>query len=253
MTATEKAIRLPQSEKVGRGESPHKSCRDHAALLLKAESRGERKARAKKAQTSLVLSRLGSGFFVFLLKGFARQASLRLMPVTRQQKEESLAELTAAFQKAKSVVFTQYQGTNVKNMRMLRKNLLEKKVKFKVARKTLMKLGAKKIGFEEIPVDFLQGPIGLAFGMEDELAPLKVVYDFGKTADTVKIAGAIFEGKLVAAAQAKELAALPGKEVLLAKLVGLMKSPISGFHSVLHGVLRSFVYALSEVQKKKPA
>ncbi len=173
------------------------------------------------------------------------------MPVTRKQKEETLAELTKFFEGAKSVVFSQYQGTNVKNMRELRKRLTEKKVKFKVARKTLISLAAKKMGFDEIPAGFMEGPIGLAFGMEDEMAPAKIVYEFGKVAETIKIVGAIFDKKLVTAADAKALAALPGKEVLIAKLVWLLKSPIAGFHGVLHSVLRSFVYGLGQVQKKK--
>lgn len=175
------------------------------------------------------------------------------MPVTRQKKEQVLAELIKSFEKAKTVVFSQYQGTNVKNMRELRRKLREGNVSFKVARKTLMTLAAKKVGFDEVPADFMKGPIGLAFGMGDAIAPAKIVNDFGKTVGTVKIVGAIFEGKLINAAEAKVIALLPSKEVLLAKLLGSMKAPISGFYSILHGLLRGFVYTLSEVQRKKPA
>lgn len=175
------------------------------------------------------------------------------MAVTRQKKEQILKELTDNFKKAKSVVFSQYTGTNVKNMRDLRKKLREKKVAFKVAKKTLMKIAAKDAGFPEIPGDFMEGPVGLAFAMEDNIAPAKTLYEFGKTAETVKIIGAIFEGKFIDAAQAKEIAMLPGREVLLAKLVGCLNAPISGFHAVLHGLMRNFVYALSEVAKKKHA
>ena len=175
------------------------------------------------------------------------------MAVTRQQKEQTLAELIKNFEKAKTVVFSQYQGTNVKSMRELRKKLRAGKVDFQVARKTLMTLAAKKVGFNEIPDSFMQGPIGLAFGMEDEIAPAKILHEFGKTNETVKIVGAIFEGKLMDAAAVKAIAILPSREVLLARLVGSMKSPISGFHMVLHTILRSFVLAMAEVQKKKSA
>lgn len=175
------------------------------------------------------------------------------MAVTKAQKEEVLSELTDLFKKAKTVVFTQYQGTKVKDMRAMRKSLREKNVVFKVAKKTLMELAAKTVGFEEIPAGLMQGPIGLAFSLEDQMAPAKIIFDFGKIAESIKIAGAIFEGKIIDAAAAKAIATLPSREVLLARLVGSMKSPISGFHSVLHGVLRKFVYALSEVQKKKSA
>lgn len=175
------------------------------------------------------------------------------MPVTRKQKEETLASLINSFKEAKAVVFTQYQGTNVKDIKLLRKKLRDQNVSFKVARKTLMKLAAKERGFAEIPADFLQGPIGLAFGMGDEIAPAKVLHEFGKDHETIKMTGALFEGKLISAASIKALASLPGKEVLFGKLVGLLKSPISGFHSVLHSLLRNFVHVLGEVQKKKPA
>lgn len=175
------------------------------------------------------------------------------MAVTKKQKEQTLAELIDAFKKAKSVVFSQYQGTNVKNIKALRRKLREQKVDFKVARKTLMKIAAKKVGFEEIPEAFLQGPIGLAFAMEDDIAPAKVINDFGKTCETVKIAGAIFEGKMMSAADAKAIAGLPSKKELLAQFVGMCQAPIAGFHAVLHGLMRNFVYALAEVQKKKPS
>jgi len=175
------------------------------------------------------------------------------MAVTRKQKEEVLKDLIKNFENAKSVVFSQYQGTNVKNMRELRKRLRGAKVNFKVAKKTLMTLAAKKIGFEQIPDSMMQGPIGLAFSLEDSIAPAKIIHEFGKTAETVKIVGAIFEGKLIEAAEAKAIASLPAREVLLAKLIGCLQAPIAGFHGVLHALLRNFVFALSEIQKKKPA
>jgi large subunit ribosomal protein L10 len=173
------------------------------------------------------------------------------MPVTKQQKKDILADLEKSFEGAKSVVFSQYQGTKVKDMRELRKKLRAENVMFKVARKTLMEIAAKKIGFNEIPSSFMQGPIGLAFGMKDEVAPARIVHEFAKTHETVKLVGAIFEGKLYAEAEAKAIASLPGREVLLAKLMGSMKAPISGFYSVLHGVLSGFVRTLDGYSKKK--
>ncbi|MBI4994639.1 50S ribosomal protein L10 [Candidatus Peregrinibacteria bacterium] len=174
------------------------------------------------------------------------------MAVAKQQKSQILDELIENFKAAKSVVFNQYQGSTVKDMRDLRRALRAGKVKFKVARKTLMLIAAKKAGFEQIPNEILSGPIGLAFGTEDEIAPLKITHDFGRQHEKIKITGAIFEGKLLSAAEAKIIASLPGREILLAKLVGCLKSPIAGFHAVLHGLLRNFVYALSEISKKKP-
>lgn len=172
------------------------------------------------------------------------------MAVTKQQKQAILKELVESFKSAKSVVFSQYQGTNVKNMRMLRKKLTEQKVDFTVARKTLIRLAAKEAGFGDIPEGYLDGPIGVAFANGDAVAPSKIIHDFNKETETVKIVGAIFEGAFMNAKDATVIASLPSREVLLGRLVGVMKSPISGFHGVLHGLLRNFVYTLSEVAKK---
>ncbi|MBP9718288.1 50S ribosomal protein L10 [Candidatus Gracilibacteria bacterium] len=175
------------------------------------------------------------------------------MAITKDQKKQMLAELIESFKNASSVVFSQYQGSNVKSMRTLRKKLREQGVMYKVARKTLVELAAKEVGFSELPASFLEGAIGIAFGAKDSVAPAKVLYEVGKEVESIKIVGAIFEGKTMSAADAKAIATLPSRDVLLARLVGSMKSPISGFHGVLHGVLRGFVLALSEVQKKRAA
>lgn len=175
------------------------------------------------------------------------------MAVTKKQKEQILKDLIDSFKTAKTVVFTHYKGTKVKDIRELRKRLHAHNVKLKVAKKTLMQKAAEQVGFKEIPNELMEGPIALAFGMGDEIAPAKTIHDFSKVAETVEIVGAIFEGKIISQAEAKSIASLPGRDVLLTQLVGLMMSPISGFHGVLHGLMRNFVYCLSEVQKKKPA
>lgn len=174
------------------------------------------------------------------------------MTVTKQKKEEILKGLISSFEKAKTVVFAHYQGTKVKDIRELRKRLHAHGVKFKVAKKTLMQKAVEKVGFKEIPSELMEGPIALAFGMEDEIIPAKTINDFSKSTETIEIVGAIFEGRFISQAEAKSIASLPGKDVLLTQLVGLMMSPISGFHAVLHGLMRNFVYCLSEVQKRKP-
>lgn len=175
------------------------------------------------------------------------------MPITKAQKKQMLAELVESFKGAKSVVFSQYQGTNVKNMRTLRKKLREQGVMYNVARKTLVEIAAKEVGIGELPAGFLEGAIGIAFATKDSVAPAKVLHEVGKEVETIKIVGAWFEGKCISAAETKAIATLPSREVLLARLVGSMKSPISGFHGVLHGLLSNFVRAVSEVQKKRAA
>lgn len=175
------------------------------------------------------------------------------MAVTKQKKEEVIAELVDLFKNSKSVVFSDYQGISVKDVQDLRRKLRENDSKFKVAKKTLIKLAAKDAGFPEIPEEALEGQVGVAFSMGDEIAAAKTLYDFSKSNDAVKLLSAFMEGEALSKEQTLELARIPGKDELLAKMVGSMKSPISGFHGVLYSLLRSFVGVVDAYRESKPA
>jgi large subunit ribosomal protein L10 len=175
------------------------------------------------------------------------------MAVSKAKKEEVIAELTDLFKNSKSVVFSDYQGISVKDVQTLRRNLRDNDSTFKVAKKTLIKLAAKDAGFDEIPEEALEGQVGVAFSMSDEIAAAKTLYDFSKTNDAVKLLSAFMEGKTLSKEETLELAKIPGKDELLAKLVGSMKSPISGFHGVLYSLLRSFVGVVDAYKDSKPA
>ncbi len=173
------------------------------------------------------------------------------MAVTKAQKTEIKNDLVECFKKAKSAVFSQYQGTNVKNIRDLRKKLRGGNAEFKVARKTLIAIAAKEAGCPEVPEALLVGQVGVAFSYGDEVAGAKTVNDFAKTVESIKIIGAFFEGKYLDAASAKVIASLPSRDQLLAQLVGVLKGPISGFHGTLHGVLSGFVRTVDALRAKK--
>lgn len=175
------------------------------------------------------------------------------MPVTKAQKSAVLEELKSGMKEAKSVVFSSFRGVSVKDTGDLRKELRDAGAKYKVAKKTLIEIAAKEIGINEIPKDYLDGPISVIFSMEDELAAARIVHNFAKKNEGVSLMGAIFEGKLLSISEAKALATLPGKEELLTKLVYVLKSPISGFHGVLNNTLASFVRVLNAVKDQKPA
>jgi len=174
------------------------------------------------------------------------------MAVTKQKKEEVIAELVDLFKNSKSVVFSDYQGISVKDVQDLRRKLRENDSKFKVAKKTLIKLAAKDAGFPEIPEEALEGQVGVAFSMGDEIAAAKTLYDFSKSNDAVKLLSAFMEGEALSKEQTLELAKIPAKDELLAKMVGSMKSPISGFHGVLYSLLRSFVGVVDSYRESKP-
>lgn len=173
------------------------------------------------------------------------------MPVTKARKEEVLKSLEEKFSKAKSVYFSKNSGLEVNDINDLRKKLKKEGIDLMVAKKTLIQLAAKKNGVAEIPADVMDGPITAAFSYKDEVAPAKILHTFAKDHEALELMGGVVAGKLMNKAEAKQMATLPSREELLAKLVGSMKSPISGFHGVLAGTLRKLVYAVKAVHDKK--
>lgn len=173
------------------------------------------------------------------------------MPLTKEQKTGILESMKKDMKDAKSVVFADFQGVNVKDFQILRSQLREAGVKFKVAKKTLIRLAAKDQGFEEIPAEVLEGPVGAAFSMEDEIIAAKLLNDFGKKNENLKLRGAIFEGRILSIAETKQLALIPSKDELISKFIYLVKSPLSGFHGVLNNTLAGFVRALDAISKKE--
>ncbi|MFH1284191.1 MAG: 50S ribosomal protein L10 [Candidatus Peregrinibacteria bacterium] len=174
------------------------------------------------------------------------------MTVTKEQKGEILKKLTDSMKNAKSVVFADYQGLTVKDIKKLRAMLAEAGADFTVAKKTLIKLAAKEAGYgEDIPDEILEGPIGAAFSMEDEVAAANLLYKFSKGNNNLKLRGALFEGRVLSVAETKTLALLPGRDELIAKFVYLLKSPLSGFHGVLNNTISGFVRVLNAISEKQ--
>lgn len=174
------------------------------------------------------------------------------MAVSRQKKEEILAELTELFKDAKSVSFGQYAGMSVAEISDMRNKMRENGVKFKVAKRTLFKIAAKENGIE-LPDEIMEGTVGAAFSYDDAVSGPKLLKETSKEVEVVKLMGGIMEGKVMTITQMQELADLPSKEELLAKFVGMMQGPLRGFHGVLNSGLGSFARVLQGYADQLPA
>lgn len=175
------------------------------------------------------------------------------MAKTKEQKKKELEDLEDKFSKMKVAVFVNFTGLNVKDANALRNILRKDKIDYGVAKKTLLKLALEKTSYKDIePKEFL-GNIAVAFGYEDEIMPAKLLNQFKAQHEALKIIGGILEKKYIDAAKVLELANIPGKPELLAKLVGSINSPLSGFVNVLAGNLRGLVQVLKAMSEKKPA
>lgn len=174
------------------------------------------------------------------------------MPKTKEQKKEILQNLEDKIAKSKSIVLAGFNALNVKENEELRENLKQENGEYLVAKKTLLKLAFKNKGLPELAEDSLEGKVAAIFSYQDEVSPAKVLDKFRKNKeDKVYFLAGVLEGKLINKDKVEELAKLPSKEELYAKLVGSINAPVSGFVNVLAANLKSLVYTLKAIQEKK--
>lgn len=173
------------------------------------------------------------------------------MAVTAEKKE-LVAELKVKLADTKGAVLTNYRGLTVAQDTQLRRKLREAGVEYRVIKNTMTRIAAKEAGIEGLDV-YLEGPTAIALSVTDPVAPAKVIADFIKETKTqaLEVKAGLVEGQVIDAASVKALADLPPREVLIAKALGSMQAPITGFVNVLQGTIRNFVYALEAVRKQK--
>ena len=160
-------------------------------------------------------------------------------------------DLTARMRSAAAIYFADYRGLSATKATELRAILRKENIQFTVVKKTLSILAAREAGIGEIR-DYLQGQTAVAFAHDDPGAPARVLRAFGKdNQDIPVITGLILDGQLVSAAQARELASLPSKEVLMGQLVAAMQQPMSHLASTLAGVMMKLVQTLSSLKEQK--
>lgn len=167
-------------------------------------------------------------------------------------KKQVVDDIKDKLEKSQGAVLTDYRGLNVAEVTELRTKLREAGIEFKVLKNTLTRIAAHQIGLEDLD-PYLEGPTAIAFGVDDPVAPAKILSDFAKTHKALDIKAGILENKVIDFEGVKALADLPPREVLLARVLGGMQGPMYGFAGSLQGVLRKFVYALDAVREKKSA
>ena len=171
--------------------------------------------------------------------------------ITKDQKKKIIENLSDKFSKSKAIVFLSFQGLSVKDNIELRRKLRGENIDYKVAKKTLIKKGledAKVLGDNELD---LEGPVAVAVGYDDEVAPARLSNEYSKTNEKLKLLGGFIETKYMDAKEIKALALLPGKDQLRAQLVGTINAPVSGFVNVLAGNIRGLVNVLKAIEEKK--
>ena len=177
------------------------------------------------------------------------------MAITKEQKQQQVAELIDNLAKSKLTVVADYSGLSVGQMQQLRQDLLSQNGSLKVIKKTLIKRAlSQSPGLSAIKGTKFDGPIALAFGFTDEVTAPQVLYRFAKTNPNLAIlTGFNQEGTLLSAEQIQQLAILPGMQELRGILTGVIAAPIKGLVGVLNGTLLGVVNVLNNLNKQKSA
>jgi large subunit ribosomal protein L10 len=169
---------------------------------------------------------------------------------TKQQKKELVKDLAEKLKNSKATVFSDFKGLSVKDMTNLRQELRSKNIDMKVFKKTLVSIALKDAGVE-MDARKLEGQIAVAVAKDDEVEAAKIIAKVAKTNENLKIVGGLLGKNVLSIEEVMALSKLPGKEELLAKLVGTLNAPISGFANVLAGNLRGLVQVLKAVGEQK--
>lgn len=165
-------------------------------------------------------------------------------------KKQVVAEIKGKFESCQSAVLVDYRGLTVAEVTELRNLCRAAGVEYQVLKNTMIELAVKQLGIEGLD-EHMKGPTAVAFGINDPASPAKILLDFMKKTKKMKVKCAVVEGKVLDEAGVQALSELPPKEVLIAKMMGSMNMPITGFVGVLSAILRSFVYAVEAVRKQK--
>jgi large subunit ribosomal protein L10 len=168
----------------------------------------------------------------------------------RSEKEEMVEELGSLFEESNNIFVTDYLGLNVSQITEFRKQLREGNIKYRVAKNTLLRIAAKNKGYEEI-VPYFEGPTAVAFGVDDPTVPAKTINEFFKKNGKPEVKAFYADGILYQSDRLKELADLPTKDELIAKIVGTIGAPLTNLVGTLDGLIREFCVTIDQIAKQK--
>ena len=171
---------------------------------------------------------------------------------TKAFKQDKVSLIKEKIDKAQVAIVTEYKGYSVEEITNLRRALQKEDGDYMVTKNTLAKLAVKDTPYEVLTETF-KGPISIAFGFGDQVAPAKALSKFIKDTKKGEIIAAAMDGKLLSASEAKALATIPSKEEIYAKMLGCINSPATGIAGSVSAVMASLTRAVAAVRDQKSA
>jgi len=164
--------------------------------------------------------------------------------MSREKKAQIIDSLQEVFSRCSIGVLTDYRGLSAPEMTDLRRRLRESGIEYKVVKNTLARFAAERAGKEEL-LGFFEGPVAIAFGYGDITEPARALANYIETSKaTMSIKGGFLPDRLLTSEDVATLSTLPSREILLAKVLGGMQSPISALVSHLTAPMRGIIGVL---------
>ena len=153
-------------------------------------------------------------------------------------KSQVVAEIVEKLQNSSSAIVVDYKGLTVEEVTELRKKMREAGVEYKVYKNTLVRKAAKEVGIEQFNDELLVGTNAIAFGHEDPVAPARIIKEFMDSHPKMELKMGVVEGEFYGKEDIVAFANIPSREVLIAKLLGSLKAPVSNFAYLLDAIIK---------------
>ena len=170
--------------------------------------------------------------------------------MNRDDKSQAISELEAEIGRATNAFLIDFKGITVPQVTELRKQVRDTNSSYVVVKNTLALIAVKNSPLKALEGAFT-GPTAVAYNATDAVALAKALTKFAKDVPTVQFKGALLNGQAVPASEIQNIANLPSREELIAKLLYLMQHPIRGLATVLQGNIRKIAVVLDQIAKQK--
>lgn len=169
--------------------------------------------------------------------------------MNQAEKKQVVEEVRQELERSSVAIVTRYRGLSVADMTRLRREMRGSGAHYRVVKNSLARRASRGTRFEALDT-FLTGPTGIATSV-DPVASAKVLSAFSKKNPMLEVVGGVLNGTVVSASGIDDLAKLPSREILLAKLLGTMIAPVQGFVTVLGAIPTSLVRVLDRIRESK--